>query len=249
MNGSRASGSQGAKGALPFTPTLSLRERENHSPPAGDSKPLDIADGRNTALPPSEGAETYSSAEGSRSRDRHNREALELFNRRDESLSLPKGEGLKAVASNPARRTLSTTAEPACVVLFDGRCSLCQASRKWLARLDWFGGIEWANFRDARVRAAVPQLSDEQLEKEMWVFTSSGRTLAGFEAWRHLLRVCPLTFLPSLLFYIPPVPWFGKRVYAFIAARRPITCQIQPTVPMKQGAWETILQRAANRGS
>jgi hypothetical protein len=90
----------------------------------------------------------------------------------------------------------------------------------------------------------VPQLSDDQLEKEMWVVTWRGEVLAGFEAWRSILRVLPLTWLPALLMHVPPIPFIGRKAYAFVAARRPMTCKLQPPAPKPRGDWMGLLERA-----
>lgn len=137
-----------------------------------------------------------------------------------------------------SRRTLAR------VVLFDGRCGLCLGSRRWAEKLDWYGAVNWVNFRDPEVRAAVPQLTDAQLENEMWVVRADGRAMSGFAAWRDLLKGLPLMFLPALLLYVPPIPFIGKRVYRYIAARRRLTCEIQPQMPVASGQWRGILQRA-----
>jgi hypothetical protein len=90
----------------------------------------------------------------------------------------------------------------------------------------------------------VPQLTDQQLDKEMWVFTGDGRMLAGFKGWRHLLNGFPLTFLPSLLLYVPPVSWLGKRAYGFIAQRGPVRGEVATPVSPASGPWQGILQQA-----
>ena len=130
------------------------------------------------------------------------------------------------------------------MVLYDGRCGLCQNRRRWAARLDWFGSVAWVNFRDPQVRSAVPQLTDAQLDQEMWVVTAEGRMLPGFTGWRDLLNGFPLTFLPSLLLFVPPVPSIGKRVYAYIARRRGPSCDIAPASAPPAGAWRAILNQA-----
>jgi predicted DCC family thiol-disulfide oxidoreductase YuxK len=151
--------------------------------------------------------------------------------------------GVIFAAFFPVERLLPRKTSPL-VVLFDGRCGLCQASRRWAAKLDWFGRVAWLNFRDPQVRAAVPQLSDAQLEEEMWVVTADGRMKPGFAGWRRLMNGFPLTFLPSLLLFVPPIPLIGKRVYRYIARRRRLSCQLEPPAATAAGPWETILQRA-----
>jgi predicted DCC family thiol-disulfide oxidoreductase YuxK len=151
--------------------------------------------------------------------------------------------GIIFAAFFPVEWLLFRKASPS-VVLYDGRCGLCQNSRRWAGRLDWLGRVTWVNFRDPQVRAAVPQLTDEQLDKEMWVITGDGRMLPGFEGWRRLLSGFPLTFVPSLLLSVPPIPRLGKRVYRFIAQRRRPSCEIAPPSSSAAGPWRAILQQA-----
>jgi hypothetical protein len=152
-------------------------------------------------------------------------------------------KALNESSGKPRRRLLTS------VALFYGCCSLCRASRKWAARLDWLGLTQWISFRDPRVRAHVPQLTDEQLQKEMWVIRSDGAMLPGFAGWRQLVKSYPLTFLPALLLYVPPIPFLGRPFYAFLAARRPIRCELRPAIPVPDGDWKEILQRARQQSS
>jgi len=112
------------------------------------------------------------------------------------------------------------------VVLYDGRCGMCRASRSWTKLLDWFGRITWLDFRLSQTREQVPYLQDEQLEKEMVAITADGRVFSGFKAWREILARLPLTFVPSFLCYLPPISMIGGRVYQFIAARRKLSCEV-----------------------
>jgi predicted DCC family thiol-disulfide oxidoreductase YuxK len=151
--------------------------------------------------------------------------------------------GIPFAAFLPVERLLPRRTR-ARVVLYDGWCGLCQGSRRWASMLDWFGSVSWVNFRDPQVRAAVPQLTDAQLEQEMWIVGADGEMKPGFLGWRHLLTGFPLTCVPALLLYVPPVPFIGKRVYRFIAHRRPVRCEIQAPLATNAGPWHAILQRA-----
>jgi predicted DCC family thiol-disulfide oxidoreductase YuxK len=141
--------------------------------------------------------------------------------------------GLPFVAFFRLERLLPQPGEA--VVLFDGKCAPCVTSRRWAARLDWFGAVKWKSFRDPEVRAAVPQLSDQQLESEMWVIVADGRMLPGFDGWRYLLSRFPVTRLPSLALYVPPIPSVGRRVYRRIADRRR-ACEFVPQRSVASGS-------------
>ena len=130
------------------------------------------------------------------------------------------------------------------VVLFDGRCGLCRGSRRWAERLDWAGSATWLNFRDPAVRAALPQLSDAELEEQMWVISADGKMRSGFAAWRELMSSFPLTCLPGILLYLPLVPRVGEATYLAVARRRRLSCELSPAEPITPGPWREILDRA-----
>lgn len=136
---------------------------------------------------------------------------------------------------------------PACgatVVLFDGNCGICRRSRRWANLCDLFQRITWINFRDPQLRALLPALTDEQLERTMWVITPHGHLLAGFAAWRYLLQSFPLTFLPSFLLYLPLVGWLGDHVYQWVARRRKIVCFL-PSAPIEERIWKQTLSASS----
>jgi predicted DCC family thiol-disulfide oxidoreductase YuxK len=151
--------------------------------------------------------------------------------------------GLPFVAFFPLERLLSPV-DSRVVVLYDGRCARCLASRRWLAWMDRTGRAMWVSFRDPDVRAVVPRLRDDQLEREMWVVASEGQMFPGFAGWRHLLATLPVTRLPSLLLYLPPIAGAGERMYRRTARHRRL-CAVAPQVPTPPGPWIAILARAS----
>jgi len=130
------------------------------------------------------------------------------------------------------------------IVLYDGRCGMCRSSRRWATLFDWLCRVEWLSFREAKVREMVPQLTEEQMAKEMWVIRPDGRMLPGFAGWRYLLNSFPLTFLPSWLLYLPGVSWAGTRLYQFVADRRNVACEVPRPAPAQDDVWQETLQRA-----
>ena len=134
----------------------------------------------------------------------------------------------------------------ATVVLYDGKCNMCRTSQRYSAMLDWLARVTWLDFRDPDVRRRVPQISDEDLEKQMYVFTPEGRALPGYRGWRRLLASFPLTFLIAPIFYLWPVTVLGDRIYRHIAANRRLSCAI-PQPDDTFGPWQTTLDRARER--
>jgi len=140
--------------------------------------------------------------------------------------------------------------EPACgatVTFYDGRCGLCQGSKRLAGWLDWFGRVSWLDFRDSEVRSLVPFLSDDSLEQRMHVITPEGRILVGYDGWRRMIASFPLTFIPSVLLYVFPVSFIGRRVYNWVAANRKLKeCRLPGPGVASQGSdvWRRTIKRA-----
>jgi predicted DCC family thiol-disulfide oxidoreductase YuxK len=104
--------------------------------------------------------------------------------------------------------------------LFDGRCVICQSTRRTIKALDWFNRVEFLDLhKKAEVEARFPQLEHEQMMGEIHVVTDK-HVYAGFEGTRRMLREVPLGFPVWLILHIPGMDWLGPKIYAFIAKNR-----------------------------
>jgi predicted DCC family thiol-disulfide oxidoreductase YuxK len=144
------------------------------------------------------------------------------------------------------------------VVLYDGTCPLCQRSTRWCNLLDWLRRVSWVNFRNPEIRKQLPYLTSEELDAEMFVLTPEGRLYRGYNAWRRIAGLLPLTFLVTFMLYIPPIPQIGRAVYAWIAKHRyswfhckDETCRIDlnPPAPSPYNTegWQETLAAARER--
>src|SRR6266496_6195424 len=91
------------------------------------------------------------------------------------------------------------------IVLFDGRCPLCQRSVRILKRLDW---LHHFHFQDCRDIANLPKtdvpLDTEQLLEQMHLLTPDRkRAYAGFRAFRWMAWRIPVTWWLAPLLYLP----------------------------------------------
>jgi predicted DCC family thiol-disulfide oxidoreductase YuxK len=106
-------------------------------------------------------------------------------------------------------------------ILYDGRCSLCMNSIKLVKKLDWLHRFV---FRDLNLRDEIardyPNLDASTSLEEMHVILPGGRRLSGFFAFREIARNLPLGWPIWPLLYVPGVPYFGVRVYRFVARNR-----------------------------
>jgi predicted DCC family thiol-disulfide oxidoreductase YuxK len=104
------------------------------------------------------------------------------------------------------------------VVLYDGYCIFCGRARRFIEIFDWCKQIDTVNLYDektvSRLSMETPALED--LARAVHLIRSDGKIYKGFYACRKIGILLPITFLPSLFLYIPGVPYFGEKVYAFI---------------------------------
>jgi len=114
-----------------------------------------------------------------------------------------------------------TTAAPGrTVVLYDGRCRLCQAASARLVRLGRPGEIERRSFRDPGVLDAFPGVSAEACERAMHLVLPDGRVYAGAEAAVRSLATRPLLGIAVAVYLLPGVHLATDVVYAWIARNR-----------------------------
>jgi predicted DCC family thiol-disulfide oxidoreductase YuxK len=125
-----------------------------------------------------------------------------------------------AALGRRARALLGT--RPTHHFLYDGSCGICRSTVAVLARLDVLGRVR---FHDAlgqwpAIHAAFPALRQEDCLATMHVVTADGAVRTGFEAYRAISWSIPLLWPAAPLLYVPPVPFFGRRVYARVARSR-----------------------------
>jgi predicted DCC family thiol-disulfide oxidoreductase YuxK len=108
------------------------------------------------------------------------------------------------------------------IVLYDGYCIMCNRARRFTEALDWFHKIEFVDIYDKeRIRdLSIEVPDDEDLLKDIHLLGKNGVLYRGFYTWRRILTLLPVTFIPSLLLYVPVVPLIGSRLYRFIADHR-----------------------------
>ena len=104
--------------------------------------------------------------------------------------------------------------------LFDGRCVICQTTRRFINALDWFERVEFLDLHHtAEVEARYPQFDHDAMMGEIYV-VGDDELYRGFAGVRRMLRETPLGFPLWLIFSLPGMGWLGPRVYAWIAEHR-----------------------------
>lgn len=107
------------------------------------------------------------------------------------------------------------------VAIYDGKCLICNQSRRLYTRLDWFKRIEWLDLHQwDEVSRRYPQVTYEACMGQMHLVTPDGKLLGGFKAARRTMRDLPLLWPAWALLYVPGIDWLGDKTYRFIARHR-----------------------------
>lgn len=111
-------------------------------------------------------------------------------------------------------------------MIYDGDCAFCKRSMAWLLAFD---GLRQISVRDYRLKPSSV-VSNEQLDRALYLTTDDGKTFAGFEAYRYLVLRIPGLWWTIPLFYIPVLSRFvGHPLYNWIATHRHVisTCVVK----------------------
>lgn len=106
------------------------------------------------------------------------------------------------------------------IVLFDGQCKFCQAQVARLNRWDWRGQLAFLSLHDPMVKERWPDLRYDQLMKEMYVVTQSGKYHRGADSFRYLSRRMPSLYILAPFLHIPFSLPFWNLAYQQVASRR-----------------------------
>ena len=113
------------------------------------------------------------------------------------------------------------------VVVFDGQCRICRRQIGWLARFDAGGRLAYLSLHDAETARRYPDLSHDDLMRQMVVVDSHGRRHGGAAAVRYLSRRLPrLWWLAPLLHFPLSLPLW-QWLYRQVAARRYVLGRVE----------------------
>lgn len=110
------------------------------------------------------------------------------------------------------------------IILFDGRCGLCNTMIILLRSLDWLQRLQFENYHDSVVREKYAKgISMKDLDEMMHVRSSRDTMKKGFFGFRLLTKQLPLLWTLVPILYVPGVPMIGEKVYGWVAKHRPRT--------------------------
>ena len=118
--------------------------------------------------------------------------------------------------------SLPTPAEnPAAdVVIYDGHCRFCMNQVQKLARWDGKRRLAFVSLHDPEIAKHYPNLSYDDLMKQMYVVTPAGAQYFGAGAFRYLTRRLPRLYALAPLLHIPFSLPAWQWLYRQVAKRR-----------------------------
>jgi len=107
------------------------------------------------------------------------------------------------------------------VVIYDGKCVFCQGQVKNLSRFDGGNRLAFVSLHDPWVTESWPDLTHDELMKQMYVVSrEDGQKFGGAAAIRYLSRKLPKLWLAAPFLHIPfslPIWQWG---YDLVASQR-----------------------------
>jgi len=105
-------------------------------------------------------------------------------------------------------------------VLYDGQCRFCRSQIAILRTLDLTGSFAFTSLHDPSVARDFPEISLDDLHRQMYVVAPAGLARGGADAVRYLSRRLVLLWPLALLLHIPGTMPIWERLYAFVARHR-----------------------------
>lgn len=104
-------------------------------------------------------------------------------------------------------------------VFYDGQCSTCRRTTRWLIVVDWFGALEAVEFHS--LPTGDRPVEFEVFDRGLPVRTRDGRLLIGFPALRHAMIRVPLWAVVAWIMYVPGIATVGRLCYDWFVRHRP----------------------------
>lgn len=106
------------------------------------------------------------------------------------------------------------------VVIYDGECRFCRGQVERLAKFDPQGKLTFISLHDPRLSKRYPELSYDELMRQMYVITPEGTKFGGAAAVRYLSRRLPRLYWLMPIMHIPFSLPLWQWAYHQVAKRR-----------------------------
>ena len=106
------------------------------------------------------------------------------------------------------------------VLIYDGHCRICTAQVRTIER--WFAGgrLSYISLHDPLVAEHYPDLSIDDMMRQMYVVDRAGVRHGGAAAVRYLSRRLPKLWWLAPLMHIPGSMPLWRALYRFVARNR-----------------------------
>jgi len=130
-----------------------------------------------------------------------------------------------ATAADPIPRSTPTLPPPvarpqADVVIYDGHCRMCSAQVGFLERFFAGGRVAYLSLHDPEVARRYPDLTHDDLMRQMYVVDRQERRHGGAAAVRYLSRRLPRLWWLAPLLHLPGSMPLWQWLYRQVANRR-----------------------------
>lgn len=106
------------------------------------------------------------------------------------------------------------------VVIYDGKCVFCLGQVRNLKKFDGGSRLAFMSLHDPEVGERFPDLTFEQMMKQIYVVGQSGQRYGGAKAIRYLTRRLPKLWWAAPLTHIPFTLPIQQWCYDQVAKRR-----------------------------
>lgn len=126
---------------------------------------------------------------------------------------------MATVTNVPPTFPTPTERPEAYVLIYDGHCKFCIANVRWMAAIDQ-GKVAYLSLHDRQVTERWPNLTHDQLMKQIYLVDDQGNQHGGAAAFRFLSRKLVGLWLLAPLLHIPFSLPLWQCIYKRIASLR-----------------------------
>lgn len=108
----------------------------------------------------------------------------------------------------------------AAILVFDGQCRVCTGSMERLEQWDRWKQFAFVSLHDPEARRLVPDLTHEDLMREIYLLDGRGGRWSGAAAFRLVARRIPWLWPLVPLLYVPGSLVFWNWLYRLVARGR-----------------------------
>ena len=106
------------------------------------------------------------------------------------------------------------------VLIYDGECTLCQATKDWIEKHAVPGQIEFLPCQSEERKRRFPQIKEEVCLQAMQVISPDGQIFAGDKALPEILSRLRRWRWFVYIFRLPGIKFLSPHIYALVSKNR-----------------------------